>query len=112
MNIIKTNVNQEDKRAVYFMTMAPGRGRFADLKEQDVEVCDWVIYEGTNQKGEMQTMLSITDGAGKVYTTISASTIREFEQIIDLFDAPVKIHIMAGLAKSGREFITCTLAME
>lgn len=109
MDIIKTSINQEDKKALYCMTMAPNRGSAQDIKHTVVTVMDWALYKDVDSKGEERTILSFSTGDGTVYSTISDSFIREFDKIIDLFGTPVNIRVESEVGKNGREFLYCTI---
>lgn len=112
MKIIKTTINENDKKAMYNLTMAPNRGRMADHKGENMIVTDYILYEDVNKDGIDVTMLSICLGDGSVLSTVSGSFIREFTKIVELFGAPVAIRILSGTSKNGREFVFCTLGDE
>lgn len=110
MEIIKTSINTEDKKAIYTMTMAPNRGSVQSLKGQTVTVTDYIYYRDLSSKGEEIDMLSITTADGIVYTTISQFCIREAMKIFDLFGVPTEITVDSVICKNGREALYCTLA--
>ena len=112
MKIIKTTINEDDKKAMYNLTLAPNRGRMTDHKGENMIVTDFILYEDVKRDGIDVTMLSICLGDGSVLSTVSESFIREFAKIEELFGMPVAIQILSGTSKNGREFVYCTLGDE
>lgn len=109
MNIIKSNIDTTDKKAVYRLTKS------ASQRVQDVEqglslpVDKYAIYTEQNSKGEEQTVLAIVSGGMKI-STISATFIRSFEECVELMDGePFSIIITGGTSKGGRKFVDCEL---
>lgn len=88
------------------------------IKKSGIEtivIDKWCIYEDVNVKtGELQTLLSIMDKDGRVYTTNSATFLREFTAHVDLYESmgatPEKVNVIRAIAgKSQREYISCTV---
>lgn len=117
MEIIRSSkeLTTEEK---YFLTMSPEIEKMSDIKGQTIGIESWVIYEDQKSmdpdSGKIERILSIKTPLGEVFATNSATFIREFERIIDLFSAdgtPVNyVKIGGGTSKSGREFITAVYA--
>ena len=112
MKIIKTNIANlaEDKRTFYKLTKARG----VNVKDLDADsehpVNAFLLYEGENNKGELQTVLTIISGDLKMQT-ISKTFIAAFLEIVDLMgDDEYAIRIIKSVTKAGREFVTCELA--
>ena len=112
MKIIKTNIDNlaEDKRTFYKLTKARG----VNVKDLDADsehpVNAFLLYEGENNKGELQTVLTIISGDLKMQT-ISKTFISAFLEIVDLMgDDEYAIRIIKSTTKAGREFVTCELA--
>lgn len=113
MKIIRSNINEADKKAVYKLTKAESQ-RVQDVeKGLSLPVDKWCIYEETkkNTKGEdiTQTVLAIVSGGMKI-STISQTFINSFMECVDLMDNdPFSIIITGGTSKGGRQFVNCEL---
>lgn len=113
MNIIRTNINTENKKEVYKLTKAESQ-RVQDVeKGLSLPVDKWAVYEETkkNSKGEesTQTVLAIVSGGMKI-STISQTFINSFMECVDLMDnEPFSIIITGGTSKGGRQFVNCEL---
>ena len=117
MTFLKTNINTEDKKQVYRMTM--GDSQKIDGLERGLslpvdhfalypEVKDRKKQDGTTEQYE-QTVLTFTSGPHK-FGTISATFIKSFLEIVKLMDGdPFAIIITGGESKSGRKFVNCEL---
>ena len=110
MTIKQASINQEDKKAVYQLTMAPNRSSVQSLKGHVITVTDYALFTDTNNRGEEIDMLSICTADGAIYTTISQFCIREAIKIFELFGVPVDLKIDSLMCNNGREAIYCTLA--
>lgn len=118
MEIISTNINREDKKAIYRLTKAAG----VNVKDMHagavLAVSAYCLYTDVSQSrtGEETTreVLSIlvTDdqGPGGKISTISPTFIRSFMEIVDIMgEDPFSIIILKETSKGGREFVTCEL---
>ena len=113
MNILKSNIDISDKKAVYKLTKSDS------LRVQDIEkgvsipVDRWALYTETkkNAKGEEteQLVLAIVSGGMKI-STISQTFIDSFLKIVDLMENDqFYIVITGGTSKGGRQFVDCEL---
>lgn len=114
MNIVKTNVNTADKVKVYKLTKSSGMMVQDAPAGLSVPVADWMVYNDpkTGKDGTVKDnqVLSIVDPAGVKYSTISATFIREFLDIVDIMeDSPFAILFIHGTTKSGKAFVSCEL---
>lgn len=113
MNIIRTNIDTADKKAVYKLTKAESQ-RVQDVeKGLSLPVDKWAVYTETkkNKNGEEteQTVLAIVSGGMKI-STISQTFIDSFLECVDLMeDEPFSIIITGGTSKGGRQFVNCEL---
>lgn len=80
-----------------------------DLVDQELEVTDWLFYTDDNPRRDTVEVLALVTNIG-LASTISQTFIREFLDIAAAFDMPVKIKIIGGKTKNGRDYITCELA--
>ena len=82
------------------------------------EVLDFdkvVIYEDVNSKDEPMQVLAVQTAEGVKYATNSATFIRNYTEIMDIFkdsdeEAPTTFKVGSGKSKAGRPFITCDIA--
>lgn len=116
MNILSKS-RDFDVMALYSLTKSPEITSMKMLADNELlTVCDWVVYEDTDSKGNPVTLLSVDAGELGVYITQSATFMRSFEEIIDIREQmgveqqkPFTIKKINNTAKSGREFINCVL---
>lgn len=117
MEILKASkdLSTEEK---YFLTMSPEIEKMSNIKGQTLSIDSWVIYTDNKstdvEEGKTETILSIKTTLGEVFATNSATFIKEFERIIDLFAGdgmPVNfVKVSGGTSKNGRDFITAVYA--
>lgn len=98
-----------DKRLVYKLT----RGENTTIQKKvgtEITPAAWCIRDDTNSKNEDVTILSVMDYSGVVYSTISATFIREFDAIAELMgEDDYSIMVTTGKTKAGRDFMNCVL---
>lgn len=99
---------------LYKMTRDAGILKMSQLEDgAELPLEGFVLYEDINQKtGEMMEILAIETN-GNHYATNSATFIREFKAILDLFNGDcdgVILKVIRGTSKAGRNFLTCGLA--
>ena len=116
MEIIKTSENLTN-REIYALTMSPSNRKMKDAIAQQIGVYRWCLYKDINGKdGTEQTILAIMTPEKEVFCTNSQTFMRDFERIWDIMQDDVangellEIKVIVGESKSGREFVTCTLA--
>ena len=113
MNIIRTNIDCNDKKKVYKLTKADSQ-RVQDLEQGTSFAVDaWALYEEDKLKKdgttEKQTVLSVVSGGVK-FSTISQTFIRSFMECVDLMENdPFSIIITGGTSNGGRQYVNCEL---
>lgn len=114
---IATNINIEDKKAVYRMTKGDSLKIDGLEKGISLPVEKYALYveekERTKQDGSkevyQQNVLTFTSGNQK-FGTISATFIRSFMEIVEIMeDDPFAIIITGGQSRNGRNFVNCEL---
>lgn len=111
MNVLKTSNTEINTKEMYKLTRNALAVKMSDVEGETIAPVTWVHYEDENSDGVTMELLSISDGKN-VYTTNSATFIREFLVIADMFsneDFP-DIIVCGGQTKNDRHFITCTVA--
>ena len=114
MEIIKTNVDVNDKKAIYKLTKSSSMMVQEAPAGLSVPVASWALYNDpkTDKNGEAKEnkVLSFVDTSGVKYSTISATFIREFLDIVDIMGAdPFAIILLHGTSNKGKVFVSCEL---
>lgn len=112
MKIIATNIENlnEDKRTLYKLSKARGINVKDCEADSEFPVDAYLLYEGENSRGDLQTVLAIISGENKLQT-ISKTFQNNFLEIAELMgNEPYTIKIIKSTTKAGREFVTCELA--
>ena len=109
MNIIMSNIDMTDKKAVYKLTKSESVQMQKVERGTSLPIDKWAYYEEENSKGELQNVLSFTSGNMK-FSTISKTFIRSFMECVELMESdPFSIIITGGESKNGRGFVNCEL---
>ena len=109
MQILKTNIDETNKKAVYRLTKSESMQIQKVERGTSIPVDNYALYEEENNKGELQTVLAFTSGGVK-FSTISKTFIRSFMECVDLMeDEAFSIIVTGGETKSGRGFVNCEL---
>lgn len=114
MEIIRTNIDINDKYKVYKLTKSSGSMVQDAPNGLSVPVADWMLYNDPKQgkDGAMKDnhVLSIVDTSGVKYSTISATFQREFLDIVEIMGStPFAVLFMQGMTKANKPFVTCEL---
>ena len=112
MKILTSNIGAEEltPHILHHMSMSKDITKMRDRIGEVIPVKHYMLYEDVNSKGETQRILSIDDGY-TVSATNSPTFISDFERIVSLHDmcgsTLESVTVVAGVSKSGREYITC-----
>lgn len=114
MNIKATNINTNDKKAVYKLTKSASAQIQTIEPGTSLPVKDYCLFEDvykTRDGGEgTRDVLSFTTIDGAKYSTISPTFIRDFLEIVEIMgDDPFAVVITGGTSKGGRKFVDCEL---
>ena len=114
MNIIR-KTETLTPNDLYSMTKGNNVRKMADAKGETLEVAKFVLYEDTNTDGEIMEVLAFETMDGTRYATNSRTFIRNFKDIVSIYDdaqaaLPTKFVVGSGRSKSNREYLTCDLA--
>lgn len=109
MNILKSSANLTKKEAY---KLSHQTRRMSELAGSSVKVESWVNYTDTDIKSgaEKEVVSILVDG--EAYATVSESFIREFKDIVAVFeeDEDIEIKVISAKTKSNRDFLTVTIA--
>ena len=114
MEIIRSNIDTANKFDIYRLTKSSGEMVQNIVDGLSVPVAKWALYtdlkEGRDGTTKEQQVLSIVDTAGVKYSTVSATFIREFLDIVDIMDGtPFAVLFIHGTTKAGKAFVSCEL---
>ena len=103
MKLLMTS-GELSKADVYKLAHSNASSNVSEVADEDISINIWALYEEDDKR-----VLSIMDTSGTVYGTISETFIKAFINMVEFFDPePVNvIHVVPGVSKNGREFITC-----
>lgn len=116
MKILKSDRNY-NVRELYYFTKNATVEKMSDVKGEVLEMDGYVLYDdATEDNDKEKKILCVKTKDGRYYGTNSATFIRAFMEIVELFetcedDQFTAFGVVPGTnAKNGREFITCCLA--
>lgn len=89
--------------------------RMADAKGETLDVLKFVLYKDEDVHGNPMTVLAIETVDGAKYATNSKTFVRNFSDILAIFDAgneepPSRFYVGFGISKGNREYLTCDIA--
>lgn len=112
---MKNIINQSrelSKQEIYFLTMSPKNDSVKNHKGERFKVSAWLIFEDVDKKtGEIHRVLSVLTSENETLSTVSETFQNDFLEMADLFDNDFSFEVLTGESKSGREFVTCALAI-
>ena len=114
MEILRSNVDVTNKHSVYKLTKSSSTMVQEAPAGLSVPVEIWALYNDPKQQKDgtfkENRVLSFVDTAGVKYSTISATFIREFLDIVDIMgDEPFAIILIHGTTRGGKPFVSCEL---
>lgn len=111
MAIIKKYPENMDAKAVYMLTKSKSVEKLAQLKGQTATVIAWVRSQDVDDRtGECHEVLAIQCKEGDRYATNSATFIRDFDQLVDIFGAALpEIKVLTKKSMNGREYMICDI---
>ena len=114
MNIIRKTADLTPTD-LYAMTKGNEVQKMADAKGEMLEMSKFVLYEDTNNDGEIAEVLAMETTDGIRYATNSKTFIRNFKDIVAIYDdagvpLPLKYKVGSGRSRSNREYLTCDIA--
>ena len=114
MNIIR-KTEKLTPADLYSMTKGNDVRRMADAKGEVLDVAKFVLYEDENAGGEIIEVLAVETTDRTRYATNSRTFIRNFKDIMAIYDdaqaaLPTRYVVGSGRSKGNREYLTCDLA--
>lgn len=108
MKVLEQN-KELTKEEIYFLTKAQDVQKMTEAVDQILDLTAWCIYLDTNADGQEVELFSMRTEDGDTFATNSATFIRAFREILDIFEpSEVKrLKVMNGVSKNNRTFVTC-----
>lgn len=105
MKVIKTTFT--DKKDIYKTTKNANIGKLSDLADnEEITITGYTLFEDTDKDENIITVLAFMLENGTVYATNSATVIKDFNDILEIFeDLPVVVKKGTGTSKANRSFI-------
>lgn len=108
MKVLEQN-KELTKEEIYFLTKAQDVMKMTGAVDQTLDLTAWCIYLDTNADGQEVELFSMRTEDGDTFATNSATFIKAFREILDIFEpSEVKrLKVMNGVSKNNRTFVTC-----
>lgn len=102
------------KKEEYLMIHNQATKKLKDAVGMVFGVDMWALIKNVDDEdGTESTILSIKTSDGDFYATNSATFIKEFNNIVEIFGVELpEIEVLTGTSKNGRDFISCTISDE
>lgn len=100
---------------IFALTKSADVQKLSDAKGEILNLTKYIVYSDEDIHGNPTQVLSLETDKGEKYATNSKTFIRNFVDILDIFEAggdPAPSRFVVGYAKSkaGREYLTCNVA--
>lgn len=114
MEIIKKTegLNSAD---LYALTKGNDVRKLSDAKGEVLDIQKFVLYKDENVNGDPMVVLAVETVEGAKYATNSKTFVRNFSDILAIYDEgdeamPTRFKVGSGRSKSNREYLTCDIA--
>lgn len=102
---------------IYALTKGNDVRKMTDAVGEILDVAKYVVYEDTDVEGKVMNVLAVETVDGAKYATNSKTFVRNFTDILDIFEAggetpPTSFKVGSQKSKSNREYITCDIAVK
>lgn len=100
---------------LYALTKGNDVRKMADAKGEVLDIMRFVLYKDEDVHGNPMTVLAVETLAGAKYATNSRTFVRNFSDILAIYEAgnenpPTRFIVGSGKSKSNREYLTCDIA--
>lgn len=100
---------------LYSLTKGSDVRKMADAKGETLDILKFVLYRDEDVNGDPMIVLAIETVSGVRYATNSKTFVRNFSDILAIFEAygeeiPHMFRVGSGRSNSNREYLTCDIA--
>ena len=100
---------------LYALTKGNDVRKMADAKGEILDIVKYVLYKDEDVSGNPMTVLAVETTSGAKYATNSKTFVRNFSDILAIYDEgneklPTRFLVGSGKSKSKREYLTCDIA--
>lgn len=100
---------------LYTLTKGSDVRKMQDAKGETLDILKFVLYRDEDVNGDPMTVLAVETVSGVRYATNSKTFVRNFSDILAIFEAsgepiPHMFRVGSGRSKSNREYLTCDIA--
>ena len=108
MKVLEQN-KELTKEEIYFLTKAQDVQKMTEAVDQILDLTAWCIYLDANSDGQEVELFSMRTEDGDTFATNSATFIKAFREILDIFEPSEikRLKVMNGVSKNNRTFVTC-----
>lgn len=113
MRNLITASKELNKKETYLMMNNQATKKLRDAVGAQLEVTMWAKFEDVDDRDPDKRIeiLSIKTADGDYLATNSATFIKEFDKIVEIFGGELPdIVVISGTSKNNREYISCTIA--
>ena len=100
---------------LYALTKGNDVRKMADAKGEILDILKYVLYTDEDVHGNPMTVLAVETVDGAKYATNSKTFVRNFSDILAIYEAgneqiPTRYRVGSGRSNSNREYLTCDIA--
>ena len=100
---------------LYAMTKGNDVRKMSHAIGEVLDVLKYVLYDDEDVYGNPMAVLAVETVDGAKYATNSKTFVRNFSDILDIYEAaneepPTRFLVGSGRSKSNREYLTCDIA--
>lgn len=100
---------------LYALTKGNDVRKLSDAKGEVLDIQKFVLYKDEDVSGNPMTVLAVETVEGAKYATNSKTFVRNFSDILAIYDEgdealPTRFVVGSGRSKSNREYLTCDIA--
>ena len=105
MKVIKTTFT--DKKDIYRTTKNASIGKLSELADnEEITISGYTLFEDTDKDENIITVLALMLENGTVYATNSATVIKDFNDILEIFEEfPLVVKKGTGTSKANRSYM-------
>lgn len=100
---------------LYALTKGNDVRKMSDAKGEILHIAKYVMYNDIDVHGNPMTVLAVETIDGARYATNSKTFVRNFSDILSIYEAgnetpPTLYYVGSGRSRNGRDYLTCDIA--